>query len=54
MAVDVHEAERIVLDYIREWVPNARQAPLAGNYRVGPRFPSAGTCRNSRTSCITA
>ena len=30
-AVDVHEAERIVLDYIREWVPNARQAPLAGN-----------------------
>ena len=30
-AVDVNEAERIVLDYIREWVPNARQAPLAGN-----------------------
>ena len=29
--VDVNEAERIVLDYIREWVPNARQAPLAGN-----------------------
>ncbi|WP_276208464.1 oligoribonuclease [Corynebacterium xerosis] len=30
-AVDVNEAERIVLDYIREWVPTARQAPLAGN-----------------------
>lgn len=30
-AIDVNEAERIVLDYIREWVPNARQAPLAGN-----------------------
>ncbi|WP_295628919.1 oligoribonuclease [uncultured Corynebacterium sp.] len=30
-AVDVNEAERIVLDYVREWVPGARQAPLAGN-----------------------
>ena len=30
-AVDVNEAERIVLDYVREWVPAERQAPLAGN-----------------------
>ena len=27
----VAEAEKAVLDYIREWVPVARQAPLAGN-----------------------
>lgn len=30
-SIDVNEAERIVLDYIREWVPAERQAPLAGN-----------------------
>src|SRR5690606_18647606 len=29
--VDVNEAERMVLDYIRQWVPAERQAPLAGN-----------------------
>ncbi|OFU59659.1 oligoribonuclease [Corynebacterium sp. HMSC11E11] len=29
--VDVDEAERMVLDYIRQWVPAERQAPLAGN-----------------------
>lgn len=29
--VDVNEAERMVLDYVREWVPAERQAPLAGN-----------------------
>lgn len=29
--VDVYEAERMVLDYIRQWVPAERQAPLAGN-----------------------
>ncbi len=25
------EAERLVLDYIRHWIPEARKAPLAGN-----------------------
>ncbi len=30
-AIDVNQAEGIVLDYIREWVPAERQAPLAGN-----------------------
>ena len=30
-AIDVNEAERVVLDYVREWVPAERQAPLAGN-----------------------
>lgn len=30
-SVDITEAEAMVLDYIREWVPAARQAPLAGN-----------------------
>ncbi|MFD5868132.1 oligoribonuclease [Corynebacterium sp. NPDC060344] len=30
-AVDVAEAEQKVLDYVREWVPAERQAPLAGN-----------------------
>jgi oligoribonuclease len=30
-AVTVEEAEQRVLDYIREWVPEPRTAPLAGN-----------------------
>ncbi|MCW3158221.1 oligoribonuclease [Micropruina sonneratiae] len=29
--VDLETAEQQVLDYIREWVPNPRTAPLAGN-----------------------
>ncbi|MEV0645335.1 oligoribonuclease [Phytomonospora sp. NPDC050363] len=29
--VTVAEAERLVLDYIREWVPDPRTAPLCGN-----------------------
>lgn len=29
--VTVAEAEKAVLDYIRQWVPNERMAPLAGN-----------------------
>ncbi|MFB9904990.1 oligoribonuclease [Allokutzneria oryzae] len=30
-AVTLDEAERAVLDYVREWVPDKRTAPLAGN-----------------------
>ncbi|MEJ5919312.1 MULTISPECIES: oligoribonuclease [unclassified Corynebacterium] len=29
--VDITEAERLVLDYVKKWVPMSRQAPLAGN-----------------------
>lgn len=29
--VTVAEAEKAVLDYVRQWVPNPRTAPLAGN-----------------------
>jgi len=29
--VTVAEAERLVMDYIREWVPDPRSAPLCGN-----------------------
>lgn len=29
--ITLPEAEQAVLDYIREWVPDARKAPLAGN-----------------------
>lgn len=29
--VTVAEAEKLVMDYIREWVPDARTAPLCGN-----------------------
>ncbi len=30
-AVDVHEAEQLVLAYVREWLPEPRKAPLCGN-----------------------
>jgi len=29
--VTVEQAEKLVLDYVRKWVPEARTAPLAGN-----------------------
>jgi len=29
--VSVQEAEKMVLDYIKQWVPNPKTAPLAGN-----------------------
>ncbi|NLT30630.1 MAG: oligoribonuclease [Propionibacterium sp.] len=29
--LEMAEAEKLVLDYIREWVPEERKAPLAGN-----------------------
>ncbi|WP_086819740.1 oligoribonuclease [Allokutzneria sp. NRRL B-24872] len=29
--VTIEEAQRAVLDYVREWVPDKRTAPLAGN-----------------------
>jgi oligoribonuclease len=29
--VTIEEAQRVVLDYIRAWVPDSRKAPLAGN-----------------------
>jgi oligoribonuclease len=29
--VDLAEAQRLVLDYVREWVPEAGKAPLGGN-----------------------
>lgn len=28
---DLHEAEQLILDYIKKFVPNAKEAPLAGN-----------------------
>ncbi|MFC3848838.1 oligoribonuclease [Corynebacterium hansenii] len=30
-SVNLTEAEQMVLDYVRQWVPAERQAPLAGN-----------------------
>ncbi len=29
--VSLEEAQRVVLDYVREWVPESRKAPLGGN-----------------------
>lgn len=29
--VSMEEAQQLVLDYVRQWVPQARKAPLAGN-----------------------
>ena len=29
--LDLHEAEKLILEYIKKFVPNAKEAPLAGN-----------------------
>ncbi len=51
--VTLQEAEHIVLDYVRTFVPEPRKAPLGGNTVATDRGFSRGTCPCSSPTCTT-
>ena len=51
--VSLAEAQSVVLDYVREFVPEPRKAPLGGNSVATDRASSPATCRTSKRICTT-
>ena len=52
--VTLDEAQAQVLGYVREWVPEAKRAPLAGTRSGRTAASSRGTCPSWRPTCTTA
>ena len=51
--IPLADAERQALEYIRQYVPESRKAPLAGDPSAPTRRSSTGTCPISLSTCTT-
>ncbi len=52
--VTMAEAEDMIMDYVTQFVPDPRSAPLCGNSIATDRASSPATCAASTPTCTTA